>query len=248
MFADAEVAPLDASAAYQPHHQPSTSAGAAYERCYTSAAAAVLMHRPSYADVAATAPFYPLDDLAPPCSVLSEHQRRTPSYSVYDRSYVDAPPSSFLYNAAAATYDCAFGGCPDCLDAGYSSATPTGGRSPAEGDEDATSTALVAASSSTLARRSSSGSSARKRALSQAELERRRSLANHQERRRMHRLNSALDRLRSAIPPRLQNGSRRLSKIKTLKMAINYIVELQTVLGPTGLSGGGGVLTARSWN
>lgn len=239
MFADAEIAALDASAAYQ-HRHSSSAAGAAYERCYTSAAAAVLMHRPSYPDVAATASFYPLDDLALPCSVLSEHQRRTPSS--YDRSYVDAPPSSFLYNAAAAAYDCAFGGCPDCLDAGYSSATPTGGRSPAEGD--------AGASSSTLARRSSSssGSSARKRALSQAELERRRSLANHQERRRMHRLNSALDRLRSAIPPRLQNGSRRLSKIKTLKMAINYIVELQTVLGSAGVSGGGGVLSARSWN
>ncbi|CAN7950188.1 unnamed protein product, partial [Ixodes pacificus] len=67
----------------------------------------------------------------------------------------------------------------------------------------------------------------RKRSLSQAELERRRSLANHQERRRMHRLNSALDRLRSAIP---SPSSRRLSKIKTLKMAISYIGELQTVL------------------
>ncbi|XP_077539681.1 uncharacterized protein LOC144152309 [Haemaphysalis longicornis] len=244
MFADTELAALDVPEVYQ-RHQASNAAAAAYERCYTSA---VLMRRSSYPDVAA-APFYPLDDLALPCSALSEHRHPSP-YPVYDRSYVDAPPSSsFLYNAAAAAaaYDCAYVGCPDCVDPGGYSSTPVGGRSSADDEDDDDEGAPSTPSSSALRR----AGSLRKRSLSQAELERRRSLANHQERRRMHRLNSALDRLRSAIPPRLQNGSRRLSKIKTLKMAISYIVELQAVLAPAAAANGGGGTGssgARSWN
>lgn len=243
MFADTELAALDVPEAYQ-RHQASNAAAAAYERCYTSA---VLMRRSSYPDVAAAASFYPLDDLALPCSVLTEHRHPSPSYPVYDRSYVDAPPSSsFLYNAAAA-YDCAYVGCPDCVDPGGYSSTPVGGRSSADDEEDDDGASSTPSSSAALRR---APGSLRKRSLSQAELERRRSLANHQERRRMHRLNSALDRLRGAIPPRLQNGSRRLSKIKTLKMAISYIVELQAVLQPAEAAGGRGTSAsgARLWN
>ncbi|KAH7936679.1 hypothetical protein HPB49_002347 [Dermacentor silvarum] len=253
MFAGAEVSALDVPTAYQRHYQPSgapTAATTAYERCYASTA--VLMRRPPYPEVASAA-FYPLDDVPVPCSTLADHHRHTPSYAVYDRSYVDAPPSSFLYSAAAAAYDCVYGDCPDCMEAGYSPA-PGGSRSPAGADdEDAKSSGAACPSQTSPAMSRRASSVARKRSLSQAELERRRSLANHQERRRMHRLNSALDRLRSTIPPRLQNGSRRLSKIKTLKMAINYIVELQTVLGPTTVSGAGGTVVScappsRSWN
>ncbi|XP_075553058.1 uncharacterized protein LOC142585871 [Dermacentor variabilis] len=251
MFADAEVSALDVPTAYPRHYQSSgapTAASTAYERCYGSTA--VLMRRPPYPEVASAA-FYPLDDVSLPCSTLADHRRHTPSYAVYDRSYVDAPPSSYLYSAAA--YDCVYGDCPDCVEAGYSPA-PGGSRSPAGADdEDAKASAAACPSQTTSAMSRRATSVARKRSLSQAELERRRSLANHQERRRMHRLNSALDRLRSTIPPRLQNGSRRLSKIKTLKMAINYIVELQTVLSPSTVSGTGGSVVgctsvSRSWN
>ncbi|OQR67681.1 pancreas transcription factor 1 subunit alpha-like [Tropilaelaps mercedesae] len=49
------------------------------------------------------------------------------------------------------------------------------------------------------------------------------------ERRRMERLNVALDRLRSRIPAIYEN-SRRCSKIKTLKLAIAYIQYLQMLL------------------
>ncbi|KAH6929366.1 hypothetical protein HPB50_026848 [Hyalomma asiaticum] len=247
MFADIEASTLDVPTVYQRHYRSPAAATTAYERCCASAA--VLMRRPPYPEVA-TAAFYPSDDVQLACSTLADHHRPTPSYATYDRSYVDAPPSSFLYGTAA--YDCVYGDCPDCAESGYSPA-PCGSRSPAGADDDDAKSSSVGCPSQTspaMLRRTSSV--ARKRSLSQAELERRRCLANHQERRRMHRLNSALDRLRSTIPARLQNGSRRLSKIKTLKMAINYILELKTVLGPTTVSGaGGGVACAPaplSWN
>ncbi|XP_037520183.1 class E basic helix-loop-helix protein 23-like [Rhipicephalus sanguineus] len=243
MFADGEPSAPDVPMVYQRHYQSPVApvaATTAYERCCVSAA--VLMRRPPYPEVA-TAAFYPLDD--GPLSTLADHHRRpTPSYAAYDRSYVDAPPSSFLYGAAA--YDCVYGDCPDCAEVGYSPASASS-RSPTD-VSDAKSAACPLQTSPAMSRRASSV--ARKRSLSQAELERRRSLANHQERRRMHRLNSALDRLRSTIPPRLQNGGRRLSKIKTLKMAINYILELKTVLGPTTVAGAGGACApvSPSWD
>ncbi|XP_037282026.2 uncharacterized protein LOC119174976 [Rhipicephalus microplus] len=239
MFADGEASAPDVPMVYQRHYQTpvaSTAATTAYERCCVSAA--VLMRRPPYPEVATSA-FYPLEDV-PLSSLADHHHRHTPSYAVYDRSYVDAPPSSFLYGAAA--YDCVYGDCPDCAEVGY----PPVAASSCSTAGDAKSSACALQTSPAVSRRAV----VRKRSLSQAELERRRSLANHQERRRMHRLNSALDRLRSTIPPRLQNGSRRLSKIKTLKMAINYILELKTVLGPTTVPGvGGGCAPASpSWN
>nr|XP_002738800.1 PREDICTED: protein dimmed-like [Saccoglossus kowalevskii] len=52
----------------------------------------------------------------------------------------------------------------------------------------------------------------------------RRLKANSQERMRMHRLNTALDELRKVIPRQLCD--RRLSKIKTLRLAISYISAL----------------------
>ncbi|XP_054163670.1 oligodendrocyte transcription factor 2-like isoform X2 [Oppia nitens] len=70
-----------------------------------------------------------------------------------------------------------------------------------------------------------------KKHLSQTELDRKRDLANKQERRRMHRLNDALNRLRQVIPAELQHPPpRRLSKIKTLQSAIRYIQRLQELL------------------
>jgi hypothetical protein len=70
-----------------------------------------------------------------------------------------------------------------------------------------------------------------KKHLTQLELDRKRDLANKQERRRMHRLNDALNRLRAVIPLELQHPPpRRLSKIKTLRSAIKYIRRLQELL------------------
>lgn len=193
----------------------SSAIAKSYERRCTPTSAAVLMRRPTYHDVTS---FYQLDDTPLHCTATGDgvaigdrhHFHRHQQYpaDVYDRGGVVEP--SYLYNvASAAAYD--FGNCPVCCEGSLSEAKSS------SADDEAASPG----------RRSS-----RKRSLSQAELERRRSLANHQERRRMHRLNSALDRLRCAIPSKLQNGNnRRLSKIKTLKMAINYIGELQTVLG-----------------
>ncbi|XP_054163669.1 neurogenic differentiation factor 6-A-like isoform X1 [Oppia nitens] len=88
-----------------------------------------------------------------------------------------------------------------------------------------------------------------KKHLSQTELDRKRDLANKQERRRMHRLNDALNRLRQVLRPEMRPSferivsshqvipaelqhppPRRLSKIKTLQSAIRYIQRLQELL------------------
>lgn len=69
------------------------------------------------------------------------------------------------------------------------------------------------------------------------DLERRRNLANKQERRRMLKLNKALDQLREVIPgdfvqkhePRIL-APKKLSKIKTLRIAIEYIAHLSHIL------------------
>ncbi|XP_022711644.1 protein atonal homolog 7-like isoform X1 [Varroa jacobsoni] len=60
-------------------------------------------------------------------------------------------------------------------------------------------------------------------------LDEKRSAANIMERKRMERLNVALDRLRNRIPAAGEN-SKRCSKIKTLKLAIEYIHDLQKLL------------------
>ncbi|KAM7308683.1 pancreas transcription factor 1 subunit alpha isoform X1 [Ixodes scapularis] len=210
-------------------HNPSLDAQVAAAVAYQNIRDHGLMRRPPYHlhhhhDVA-NPPFYQFEDVPLPCSA-----------GVYDHCGIVEPATAaaaaYLYNPTSMVYD--YGSsCPDCCDRelALSDAAKSSG-------DDAT----------CPGRRPT-----RKRSLSQAELERRRSLANHQERRRMHRLNSALDRLRSAIPLRLQSGgggasnssspsSRRLSKIKTLKMAISYIGELQTVLGVAAAGSG------RCWN
>lgn len=71
----------------------------------------------------------------------------------------------------------------------------------------------------------------RKKPLTQMELDRKRMLANRQERRRMYRLNAALEKLRQVIPTSFQQqSSKKLSKIKTLKLAISYISMLAKML------------------
>ena len=72
----------------------------------------------------------------------------------------------------------------------------------------------------------------RARPLTEEELDRKRVTANVQERRRMQRLNTALEKLKKAIPQHLHVQYRRLSKIKTLKLAIDYIGFLEEVLTP----------------
>nr|KAG5709669.1 hypothetical protein BaRGS_027694 [Batillaria attramentaria] len=52
--------------------------------------------------------------------------------------------------------------------------------------------------------------------------------ANARERRRMHGLNEAFDRLRAAVP--CLTGRTKLSKYDTLCLANNYIRELQRLL------------------
>ncbi|KAK3584882.1 hypothetical protein CHS0354_023467 [Potamilus streckersoni] len=60
--------------------------------------------------------------------------------------------------------------------------------------------------------------------------EKKRLLANCQERKRMQRLNKALEKLRSVLPPQFQLYHRRMSKIRTLRVAMNYIATLTEML------------------
>ncbi|KAL3852265.1 hypothetical protein ACJMK2_015931 [Sinanodonta woodiana] len=60
--------------------------------------------------------------------------------------------------------------------------------------------------------------------------EKKRLLANCQERKRMQRLNKALEKLRSVLPPQFQLYHRRMSKIRTLRVATNYIATLTEML------------------
>ena len=69
-----------------------------------------------------------------------------------------------------------------------------------------------------------------KRDLTEDEIEVKRVTANSQERCRMQKLNYALDCLRRCLPPQLQVCQRRLSKIRTLKLATNYISTLVEIL------------------
>ena len=70
----------------------------------------------------------------------------------------------------------------------------------------------------------------RKVPVSEEEAERKRVLANSQERERMDRLNRALANLRKALPPHFSVCNRRLSKIRTLRLAIRYIRDLSNML------------------
>lgn len=62
------------------------------------------------------------------------------------------------------------------------------------------------------------------------EEEEKRLRSNHQERMRMNRFNAALNSLRRCIPDQFRLGSRRLSKIRTLRLAISYIAALKDIL------------------
>nr|KAG5691832.1 hypothetical protein BaRGS_016644 [Batillaria attramentaria] len=70
----------------------------------------------------------------------------------------------------------------------------------------------------------------RKVPFSDEEAEKKRVLANSQERERMNRLNRALNNLRKALPAEYSLYNRRLSKIRTLRLAINYIKGLSEML------------------
>ncbi|KAJ8282718.1 hypothetical protein COCON_G00052370 [Conger conger] len=78
----------------------------------------------------------------------------------------------------------------------------------------------------------------------------RRVAANARERRRMHGLNRAFDKLRSVIPS--QENEKKLSKYDTLQMAQIYITELSELLEGVGqtecrdLNGGGGTASGHA--
>ena len=55
--------------------------------------------------------------------------------------------------------------------------------------------------------------------------------ATERERTRARQLNDAFDRLRSVVPTSAHDERRRLSKIATLRLAVNYIAALTTLLG-----------------
>lgn len=88
-------------------------------------------------------------------------------------------------------------------------------------------------SSKTKSRRKSSSSSASQSAKSfsvpQPVMKKRRVAANARERRRMHSLNSAFDKLRKVVPS--IGEDRKLSKFETLQMAQSYIHALSDLLG-----------------
>lgn len=60
-------------------------------------------------------------------------------------------------------------------------------------------------------------------------MKKRRVAANARERRRMHSLNSAFDKLRQVVPS--IGEDRKLSKFETLQMAQSYIMALSDMLG-----------------
>ncbi|KAK6177357.1 hypothetical protein SNE40_015475 [Patella caerulea] len=69
-----------------------------------------------------------------------------------------------------------------------------------------------------------------KKVLSPEDLDSKRLLANSQERDRMDKLNSALETLRAHLPESSMLHNRRLSKIKTLTVARNYIASLSEMI------------------
>ena len=55
--------------------------------------------------------------------------------------------------------------------------------------------------------------------------------ASERERTRARQLNDAYDRLRRVVPSPAHDERRRLSRIATLRLAVNYLGALMTVLG-----------------
>lgn len=66
--------------------------------------------------------------------------------------------------------------------------------------------------------------------LTEEEMGEKRQIANTQERRRMKRLSQALDNLRKVIPQQYHLYHRKLSKIRTLRLATSYIAALSDML------------------
>ena len=62
------------------------------------------------------------------------------------------------------------------------------------------------------------------------ESETKRLLANSQERVRMQRLNEALEQLKNVLPPHFHAYQKRMSKIRTLRLAMNYIATLSDLI------------------
>lgn len=70
---------------------------------------------------------------------------------------------------------------------------------------------------------------------SKPQTEKIRECATERERNRMHALNDAFDSLRQVVPKTNLNDSQKLSKIGTLKLAIQYISALTNVLRSSGV-------------
>ncbi|CAG2233401.1 HAND2 [Mytilus edulis] len=66
--------------------------------------------------------------------------------------------------------------------------------------------------------------------LSDIDIEERRNTANVQERKRMKKLSKALEDLRKCIPAEYHLTNRKMSKIRTLKLAVNYIASLTDII------------------
>ncbi|XP_052081121.1 uncharacterized protein LOC127719134 [Mytilus californianus] len=66
--------------------------------------------------------------------------------------------------------------------------------------------------------------------LSEIAIEERRNTANVQERKRMKKLSKALEDLRKCIPAEYHVTNRKMSKIRTLKLAVNYIASLTDII------------------
>ena len=62
------------------------------------------------------------------------------------------------------------------------------------------------------------------------ESEEKRLIANTQERVRMQKMNKALDELKNALPPHFHAFQKRMSKIRTLRLAMNYIAWLSDLI------------------
>ena len=66
--------------------------------------------------------------------------------------------------------------------------------------------------------------------LSDIDIEEKRKVANVQERKRMKKLSKALEDLRKCIPVEYHLSNRKMSKIRTLRLAVNYIASLTEII------------------
>lgn len=66
--------------------------------------------------------------------------------------------------------------------------------------------------------------------LSEIDIDEKRKVANIQERKRMKKLSKALEDLRKCIPAEYHISNRKMSKIRTLRLAVNYIASLTEII------------------